>query len=175
MKRALWVFGSLSIVVAVDGCSSGSGGSGGGSTLSITGGGGATSTTAPGGSTGAGGGSCDPFTGMPCDVANGETCDFAVPGFACFGPPPANSRKLCQVCGQATDGGLTDLCGVGFTCLGSNRCAAFCCDDHDCGTGECDKSFGGDPDVGVCVDQSGASPACDAPAEAPSHGSCFSG
>jgi hypothetical protein len=99
---------------------------------------------------GAGGGmpACNPFTAAECDTAAGETCDTDGTGFFCFPPPPKNDVALCGDCGSASMSG--DFCAVGLTCIG--KCAAFCCDDGDCGTaGKCDKTLVGDPDVGICV------------------------
>ena len=106
------------------------------------------------GTGGAGGGSdlpCNPFTGVDCDLAGGESCDFDGVQFSCF--PPDNTAKLCGSCGvDSPDGGAAQFCSLGLTCLDSNKCGAFCCNDGDCGAGgKCDKNFLGDPDVGVCL------------------------
>jgi hypothetical protein len=145
-------------------------------------------TSASTGTTSAGGSAptCDPFTGAPCLLPMGESCDFDLDGLPhCF--PPPSGAKLCDPCGvDPGDGGVADYCGVGLTCLDSNKCAAFCCADGDCGGGTCDKSYLGDAKVGVCVaaasiPDGGAGdagplpfqPACGAPAVPPSKGSCF--
>jgi len=160
------------------GCGSSAGGTAG------TGGAAATSGAA-GGDAGAVP-TCDPFTGAPCQLTMGESCDFDLDGLPhCF--PPPSGAKLCDPCGvDPGDGGVADYCGVGLTCLDSNKCAAFCCDDGDCGKGTCDKTYLGDPAVGVCVDAAPSpdggvgdagpiayQPACDAPAVPPSMGACF--
>lgn len=111
---------------------------------------------------------CNPVTNEGCDAAKGEACDVGMDGFDCFAPPPSNDTALCAAC---DDQGAA--CLPGSTCL-AMKCTRYCCDDGDCGTGKCDMTqiamgFG----VGVCL--SGAAPACDAPAVAPSHGACFTG
>jgi len=89
---------------------------------------------------------CNPFTGAPCNTAQGESCDFGGSDFKCYGPP--NDVALCGACDDTTT-----FCKVGLTCLGDGKCTAFCCTDADCGTGgKCDL----DPQiltvgVGICV------------------------
>ncbi|APR86834.1 hypothetical protein A7982_12183 [Minicystis rosea] len=120
---------------------------------------------------------CNPFTGAPCDLAGGQTCDWDGASFSCFDPP--NVAKLCQDCGPGA------YCVPGMTCLESKKCTPFCCDDGDCGTGAvCNKVLIGDGHVGVCTaTPSGtgggdggimlAQPACAAPATPPSAGACY--
>ena len=55
------------------------------------------------------------------------------------------------------------------------KCARYCCNDGDCGGGKCDMSTVSQG-VGLCVTtapDAGVNPACNAPAMAPSMGSCF--
>lgn len=179
MKKAFWLLGSIATLGgAALGCSS----------AGTTGSGGATATAGSGlGGKGAGGHAptCDPFSAKEC--ASGQSCDIDLDGLPhCF--PPPNHVKLCGVCGvDPGDGGTADYCDIGLTCLDSNRCAAFCCDDKDCGAGgTCNKTFLGSPSIGVCTDgaviaDAGAGdagspvtqPACKAPAQPPSMGKCY--
>ena len=98
-------------------------------------------------------------------AARGEACDASADGFVCF--PAPNDTELCGTCSNANG----PFCLAGSTCL-EDKCAHYCCDDGDCGTGTCDKALLGDPNVGVCVDDMGAA-ACDAPVMSPSGGTCF--
>lgn len=120
---------------------------------------------------------CNPITNEPCNTAAGEACDIsnsmdgAFLGFVCY--PAPNEKALCEAC----DGGNGPWCQGTMTCAGS-KCARFCCDDGDCGTGTCvkDDGMGGEAfpglgAIGLCLDAMQA-PACDAPAAAPSNGSC---
>jgi len=60
----------------------------------------------------------------------------------------------------------------------NGKCARYCCDDGDCGSGGvCDTSLLVEH-VGICVtmiDAAGEAQACSAPMTAPSNGSCFTG
>jgi hypothetical protein len=169
MKRPS-LFAGLVVLLVAWSC----GGQGSGATTSSSGGAGGRAAGATGGSggqvgEGSGGGAvaCDPFTGAPCAVARGETCDYDGVAFTCFDPP--NGGALCGACGLTADGGFVDYCGVGLTCLDSGKCAAFCCADGDCGPGgACDKTYLGDPSVGVCAAASsgGADAGTDAGADA---------
>jgi hypothetical protein len=98
---------------------------------------------------------CDPITGLPCDLAAGETCDYldADGGYTCF--LGSNDAGFCEACDfEAT------FCAAGMTCnpdLGA--CERFCCADSDCGIGTCllnpflDDAVGV---VGVCTEQATA-------------------
>jgi hypothetical protein len=88
---------------------------------------------------------CNPITNEGCDTANGWACDHGANGFTCFAP--TNDVVQCDVCDEMNG----PYCEAGHTCLTDGYCAAYCCDDGDCGTGTCDKTILGDPDVGVCV------------------------
>ncbi|NUP10177.1 MAG: hypothetical protein HOW73_29355 [Polyangiaceae bacterium] len=88
---------------------------------------------------------CNPVTGEPCDVENGFACDLGADGYVCFGPP--NDTPICDACDNANG----PWCENGHTCLSDGSCAKYCCDDADCGSGKCDKTKQGNPDVGVCV------------------------
>jgi hypothetical protein len=93
---------------------------------------------------------CNPITSEGCDTAAGEVCDLAGGGtFACA--PQGYANLVCSGCGA------TRWCGVGGTCYGA-LCARFCCDDGDCGTGECSFEALGTSSspVGICVQPSGA-------------------
>ena len=87
---------------------------------------------------------CNPVTNAGCDSTKGEACDLGQSGFQCF--PGPNTAALCEECGK--DKGY---CAGGLFCVG--KCAKYCCDDTDCGSGKCDKSIIRDPDlpIGVCV------------------------
>jgi hypothetical protein len=85
---------------------------------------------------------CNPITNEPCNVAMGEACDLNGNGFECY--PAPNDRKLCEECGQDLG-----FCQGGLTCVG--KCARFCCEDSDCGTGTCSKGSTADPAVGFCA------------------------
>lgn len=114
---------------------------------------------------------CNPVTSELCDVASGAACDTGNGGFVCFAS--GNVKDLCATCG-AND---NDYCMPGLTCL-DGQCMKYCCDDGDCGTGVCEKSYYAVPDapVGVCItaasDPMMPDPACDAPQPSPSNGSC---
>ncbi len=112
---------------------------------------------------------CNPVTNAPC--ATGEACDASNMGtFECF--PPPNDGKLCGAC----DNSKGPFCGGGLGCA-QKKCAKYCCDDGDCGTGgKCTKSDANGPfwpgvNVGICLDATMAA-ACMAPAMSPSKGSC---
>jgi hypothetical protein len=163
------------------GAGTGQGQGGAGTSTGTTSGTGPSSSivgTGAGGATGAGGGGtavykCNPVTNAPC--MTGHTCDAAenmmtkmFAGFECFGPP--NTQMLCQDCNNS----MGPFCVGTHGCFGG-KCARYCCDDGDCGTGKCehlwaDKGFA---EVGLCVKDNAS--ACDAPAEAPSKGSCVPG
>lgn len=192
MNKAPWIFSSIAVLSLATAYGCGNGGTGtttvgtGGSTgthmASSTTHASATSSHAAstGTMTGTGGAgtggsapsvACNPFTGAPCNLATGETCDKVKNGkFACFGPP--NDVVLCGKCDD-----VTTFCKVGTTCIG--ECTAFCCTDVDCGTGgTCHIKTG--ETVGVCVASSDAGPdagspmaPCNSPAKPPSNGSCY--
>ena len=93
---------------------------------------------------------CNPVTGVGCDAAKGEACDrHSVKGFVCYPPPPSNEQKLCDACSNSLG------CANGLTCI-QGKCAKYCCDDADCGTGQCVKTLNGAslsekvPAVGYC-------------------------
>jgi hypothetical protein len=124
---------------------------------------------------------CNPVTSEPCNAtADQEHCDRVVvgdkiAGFHCF--LRAHDALLCDACNYNFGG---DYCARGHTCgdgLGdvalTGTCGRYCCDDGDCGTGTCLKGVfaDADPDLGICETQVGG-PGCDAPAAAPSLGSC---
>ncbi|MEZ4301708.1 MAG: hypothetical protein R3B70_42630, partial [Polyangiaceae bacterium] len=85
---------------------------------------------------------CNPVTNEGCDTAAGEACDVSADGFVCY--PDGNTQSLCDECGVTG----SDYCLGGMTCVG--KCAKFCCDDGDCGTGTCTKGGFADPAVGFC-------------------------
>lgn len=100
---------------------------------------------------------CNPVTNEGCPTAEeqgpgsnlpGSSCDIIEggDGFRCYGPP--NGVELCGECPGEGD----NFCGPGTTCLG--QCAAYCCDDADCGTGTCsfDTLAPEVPGVGVCIE-----------------------
>ena len=89
--------------------------------------------------------SCNPVTNEGCNAAGGEACDHSPTGFSCF--PAPNDVVQCDVCDEKNG----PFCEAGHTCLADGACAAYCCDDADCGTGKCDKTILKDPDIGVCV------------------------
>ena len=99
---------------------------------------------------------CDPVTGAPCALDEGETCDYSgtLQGFECF--PGPNDSQACGECGE--DSGL--FCGAGTTCNGDfGRCEKYCCDDSDCESGECLKDLFDEPAVaaaGVCFEEAEA-------------------
>jgi len=143
--------------------------------------------TGDGGNGEGGNSSCNPVTNEPC--ALGEACDAADNAFVCFAE--GNVGGLCEPC----DSDAGEFCQGGLACVGTT-CMRYCCTDADCGTGTCVKTdrqaapfFDFAPDVGLClVEESGtgggggaggggpvSGPGCDAPAEAPSMGSCYEG
>jgi hypothetical protein len=178
MTQAAWFLGSIAIITAFAACSSsGSNGFGG-----QTSAGGASTTsgsdtlslsTTSAGTGGAAIVGCDPFTGTPCHLEAGMICDWDdhSASFACF--PSADQTALCQDCS-------TTFCAAGLHCIyDTMKCAAYCCDDGDCGAGgRCDKGYLGDAKVGVCFSaaadagQAAHEPACQAPAAPPSQGAC---
>ena len=93
-------------------------------------------------------------------------CDVGDGGYVCYGPP--NTLALCDVCPSDQD----EWCGAGMTCGLDALCTRYCCDDGDCGTGTCDLANAVEG-VGTCRAADDSGPACDAPAEAPSAGSCW--
>jgi hypothetical protein len=133
---------------------------------------GTTTATGTSSSTGSGGNfvaNCNPVTNAPCTT--GQACDASNQGtFECFDPP--NDAKLCGAC----DNSAGPFCGGGMGCA-QKKCAKYCCDDGDCGTGgKCTKSDQNGPfwpgvDVGICLDANMMS-ACMAPAMSPSMGKC---
>lgn len=172
VRQALWVMVPLAWLLLGEGCNqTGVISPAGGSSGVSSGVGGTPVSYTPGG--------CNPLSGAPCDVDNLWTCDLDTGGsFTCF--PPPNTALPCQPCHTADQ---PDFCVLGSTCLDSQVCAAFCCDDGDCGpSGRCDKSCLGRDDVGVCVVGDGAgggggaspacTPVCDVPMHAPSGGAC---
>lgn len=92
---------------------------------------------------------CNPITNEGCDTAGGEACDFNGAGFQCF--PAPNDTDLCGMC----DNQNGPFCKPGMHCAqdmdGNANCAAYCCDDADCGKGKCDKTVLGDPAIGICL------------------------
>ena len=85
---------------------------------------------------------CNPITNEGC-ADPGSACDASQDGFVCF--PDGNVQALCEECGVSG----SDYCQPGMTCVG--KCARYCCEDTDCGTGKCTKgSFAGSADVGFC-------------------------
>lgn len=115
---------------------------------------------------------CNPVTGDTCDLASGEACDLGDDGmggasFQCF--PAPNDVALCGAC----DNSNGPFCEQGYHC-DTDTCAKYCCTDADCGAGNvCDFVFEPDFAVGLCHDQVGGVPACDAPKASPSGGSCM--
>jgi hypothetical protein len=100
---------------------------------------------------------CNPVTSAGCDTDAGASCDSFDPAdktvsYSCY--PAGNVREVCEPCGF----NLLDFCSPGNTCAGT--CARYCCDDGDCGPGECDFGwvydlwYGKPPtcaNVGICV------------------------
>jgi hypothetical protein len=120
---------------------------------------------------------CNPVTAEPCNL--NERCDIVTLagqpiGFQCF--IAENNAATCDECLYMF--GSQSYCEAGNTCVDAagqltngGTCGRYCCDDGDCGTGTCQKGqFSAAPDLGICVGMMG--PACDAPVEAPSMGSC---
>jgi len=193
MKMSVLEFGVAAVIVAAAGCSgkgagdNGSGGSGQASSSSQVSTGAqassasssATSTstsTSTSASSGSGGGAwtaeCNPVTNAGCKT--GEACDASKDNkFVCF--PAPNDSGLCVAC----DNESGPFCQGGYGCSASNGCAKYCCDDGDCGSGKCvkegqDGPLWGGIGVGVCLDaMNTGKAACDAPAVAPSNGSCI--
>jgi hypothetical protein len=75
---------------------------------------------------------CNPVTSAEC-TNPGESCDLTDKGYICYGGD--NTAKVCEPCGQNNK-----YCSPGFTCI-QGQCAAYCCDDGDCGGGICDKTM----------------------------------
>lgn len=119
-------------------------------------------------------GPCNPVTNEPCSNTIGGHwgChDLSLlgqgrSGFVCLAVG-ADGGDQCGAC-DAPSGAF---CKGSMDCNSDGTCARYCCDDGDCGTGTCDKTYLGDPNVGLCVDETMAS-ACDAPDVAPSMGAC---
>ncbi len=117
---------------------------------------------------------CNPVTNEGCPDA-GSACDLGSGGvFVCFGPP--NDVALCGACSNQNG----PFCSPTMHCnedANGGKCARYCCGDGDCGTGTCDMASLMLPNgIGVCVGMDMGAPtlaSCDAPAEAPSMGSCF--
>ena len=86
---------------------------------------------------------CNPVTNEGCDTAAGAACDANNNGFECY--PSQNVHAICEACGSAGDG---EYCKPGMTCVG--KCARYCCEDTDCGTGKCTKNVFADANVGFC-------------------------
>jgi hypothetical protein len=94
---------------------------------------------------------CNPVTNEGCDGAAGAACDLGGDGFECF--PDRNERALCEACG-----GTKGFCEGTMGCH-DGRCARYCCDAADCGSGgACDVEavgFAGAP-IGFCVERTGS-------------------
>lgn len=94
---------------------------------------------------------CNPVTNEGCNTEAGEACDVSLEGFECY--PAPGMLEVCSACGAGAG------CGAGLMCLSgdsanvADRCARWCCDDGDCGSGRCDRSFvpQGGGAIGVCV------------------------
>lgn len=152
------------------------------STVTSTAGQGGAAATSGGGGAGGVAIKCDPVTNQPCSGM--AECDINLDnqavyhGFDCFMPGMNDGAKPCDPCDlskqQYCQGTLS--CGANYG-LG-NKCTRYCCTDADCGTGKCVKTgltnlpFQGATDLGVCTDATGKAPSCDAPATAPSMGTC---
>jgi hypothetical protein len=115
-------------------------------------------------------------TSAGCAVAT--WCDATWPGEFFCAQETGGASAICAKCDDFNGPG----CAPGLHCTGSpGICVRFCCDDGDCGSGTCDTNvkqvFGmalsaGD-DVGLCMAADGGKGfACDAPAMAPSNGTC---
>ena len=89
----------------------------------------------------AGGNECNPITNEGC-TDPGAACDASEAGFTCY--PDGNVQALCDECGVTG----SDYCMAGMTCVG--KCARYCCEDTDCGTGKCTKGVFADAAVGFC-------------------------
>jgi hypothetical protein len=73
---------------------------------------------------------CNPVTGVACNTAASETCEYDGAGFSCQALP-ADAAQGCRTCDP-----VATSCDVGFTCRGTRyRCTRYCCDDRDCGSG----------------------------------------
>lgn len=83
---------------------------------------------------------CDPLTGWPCAIDQGETCEFsnAAGFFRCF---EAGRGDFCDPCDFDDNG-----CRVGLTCNGI-WCERYCCADSDCGSGTCSLNAYGQPNI----------------------------
>lgn len=182
MNRAVAFASCLAILagcgddVGTGGAGTGAGGAAAGGASTTTGGaGGAGGQVSVGGAGGAGTGgagtgggapvlSCNPVTNEPCDTQANEACDFnGNGGFECF---PGNSAGLCEPCGDGM------WCLGGLTCTNEDqKCAKFCCDDADCGSGTCKKDPV-IPEIGICITAAMTSD-CEAPLVSPSLGGCY--
>jgi len=90
---------------------------------------------------------CNPVTNEPCS----EVCgNYGLGKFQCY--TVTSMVGLCADCS-------TDICGGGYACPadadwpGGERCAKYCCEDSDCGSGVCFKdgiSTSAAP-VGICL------------------------
>ncbi len=91
---------------------------------------------------------CDPLTGIPCNVAVGETCDetTALDAFDCISGP--NAGLLGGFCDNDTVScGPTTICS-----MISNSCVKFCCADSECSDGPCTQVYtDGKASVGACL------------------------
>jgi hypothetical protein len=112
---------------------------------------------------------CNPVTGEGCALAT-EVCDYAGDYvFQCR--PVPGTVSPCKAC----DYNKGPVCAAGSTCWADGKCAHYCCDNADCGSGACVAVLPGIA-VGVCLgggDAGAMGSTCDAPAKAPSGGSCF--
>jgi hypothetical protein len=95
---------------------------------------------------------CNPVTNEGCNAALQQGCDSDMQGgFICY---LASSASLCQAC--TPRGGSGQQCNPGTTCV-NGQCAAYCCDDGDCGPmGTCDMTLGpmdSEKKVGVCLNK----------------------
>lgn len=112
---------------------------------------------------------CDPVSAVPCDVANGGTCDLDPQAgtFKCYPAAPiANTLPICAACDLATNKG----CQPGLTCSPDGICVRYCCENADCkGHGSCGLPGPFDflPGVGICFDEAAACAVTDAGTDAP--------
>jgi hypothetical protein len=120
---------------------------------------------------------CNPVTAEPCNL--NERCDLVYVadtpiGFQCI--IADNNSATCESCTYVF--GSDTYCEAGNTCVDASgqvaaggTCARYCCNDGDCGTGSCVPGLlPAVPELGVCLTMT--TPACDAPAMAPSMGAC---
>lgn len=142
-----------------------------------------TSSSTSSSSSGAGGG--PDCTGTLGD--NPSDCGLCLEAKCCTELQACTADTTCNDClmGSSPDSSLCDMdeeiaalrsCLIP-SCMSActpPRCARFCCNDADCGSGKCNKTINGEPKVGVCVDATNLA-ACDAPATSPSGGSCGAG